>query len=150
MRPSRRLTCSGRAGAKACSETRTLNSGKVASMRSVSIEVSLPPSCRFAVRLPAAGSDAVFGDIASALAMSVTLICTSPESVPSVATLPLPSMRQNAGRRSAHDELAVADGDVDRRRRRVRRKIQTFQRGLVERRFEHELRLRRACPRRSS
>ena len=72
-------------GRERCSETRTLNSGKVASMRSVSIEVSLPPSCRFAVRLPAAGSDAVFGDIASALAMSVTLICTSPESVPSVA-----------------------------------------------------------------
>ena len=92
MRPSRRLTRSGRAGAKGWSETRTLNSGKVASMRNVSIDVSLPPSCRFTVRLPAAGSVDVFGDIASALAMSLTLICTSPESVPSVATLPFPSM----------------------------------------------------------
>ena len=59
-------------------------------------------------------------------------------------------MRQNSRRGAAHDELAVADGDVDRRRRRIGRKIQTLQRGLVERRFEHELRLSRACPRRWS
>jgi len=42
--------------------------------------------------LPEAGSAAVFGDSASARAMSVTLICTFPASAPSAAMDPVPSM----------------------------------------------------------
>ena len=61
-------------------------------MRSASMALNFPPSCRFMVSLPDAGIDAVFGDIATARAMSLMRTCTAPLSVPSGATVPLPSI----------------------------------------------------------
>ena len=91
MRPSRRAMCSGRAGTKSCSETLTSNCGKATSSFSASSGDIFPPRVTSAMSAPLAGSDAVLGESASALARSGTLMRTSPDSVPSAATAPFPS-----------------------------------------------------------
>ena len=93
------------------------------------------------MRLPDAGSVAVSGDIAASARDVVDVTRTSAVDGHVLADGAFAFDRDDVRDGAAHDEPSVADGDVERRRRRARGQSEAAQRRSFERRFDDELRL---------